>query len=276
MMKSTIHSLNTLLLLVAVMFTACDVEEFPLLEEGAKTGRIVLSSPEIQLFTEGGTRADGNIADYTYTLHSEEGSAHVLAEDSTITFTEGSAIIPAGKYTLTATSKTALDAAPWYQGTSAPFELSIGGTKDVEIDLGNPKNVEIVVTFESSFTTLYENYSVTIGNHSVSVNGNLYAMPDAEGKISYTIKGNAQQHSHVSDIPATGVTGRIDAVAGTSYQLNITAKTIDDLQIEFGGDHNGEFDTKEYRPLKQNNEAKATIYNNVYRHPRLEQWGVGG
>lgn len=246
-MKSTIVCLKVLLLLSTVMLTACQTDDLPSIPQQAQTGRIVLSLPEVQLYTEGSTRADGNIADYTYTLNSAEGSVHVVS-DSTITFTDGSAIIPAGTYTLTATSKSAQDAGPWYQGTSSSFSLLLGGTQTVEIELGKPKNVEVVVTFDESFTNLYENYSVTIGEKSVSANGNLYAMP---GTITYTVKGSAKAGSHVSDIPASGIAGTINnAVAGTSYPLNITASSISELLIQIGGGtHNGEFDTKEYRPL---------------------------
>lgn len=246
-MKSTIVRLNVLLLLSTVMLTACQTDDLPPIPQQAQTGRIVLSLSEVQLYTEGSTRAGGNIADYTYTLNSAEGSVHVVS-DSTITFTDGSAIIPAGTYTLTATSKTTQDAAPWYQGTSAAFIIGIGEATPVSINLGKPNNVEIVVSFDESFTNLYENYSVTIGGKSVSANGNLYAMP---GTITYTVKGSAKAGSHVSDIPASGITGTINnAEAGTSYPLNITASSISDLLIQIGeGTHNGEFDTKEYRPL---------------------------
>ncbi len=248
-MKSTIVRLKVLLLLSTVMLTACQTDDLPPIPKQAQTGRIVLSLPEVQLYTEGSTRADGNIADYTYTLNSAEGSVHVVS-DSTITFTDGSAIIPAGTYTLTATSKSAQDAGPWYQGTSSSFSLLLGGTQEVSINLGKPKNVEIAVTFDKSFTDLYENYSVTIGGKSVSANGRLYAMPDEWGKVTYTIKGSAKAGSHVSDIPAEGITGTITVEAGNSYPLNITASSISDLLILIGeGTHNGEFDTKEYRPL---------------------------
>lgn len=249
-MKSTIVCLKVLLLLSTVMLTACQTDDLPSIPQQAQTGRIVLSLPEVQLYTEGSTRADGNIADYTYTLNSAEGSVHVVS-DSTITFTDGSAIIPAGTYTLTATSKSAQDAGPWYQGTSSSFSLLLGGTQEVSINLGKPKNVEIVVSFDESFTNLYENYSVTIGGKSVSADGNLYAIPDELGKVTYTIKGSAKSGSYVSDIPASGITGTINnAEAGISYPLNITANTITDLLIGFGeGPHTGEFDTKEYRPL---------------------------
>ena len=235
--------------MATVFFSACQVEDLPPIKESAKMGRIVLSVPEVQLYTDGNTRATSiaNIADYTYKLNSVEGSVHVVS-DSTITFTDGSAIVPAGTYTLTATSKTAQDAAPWYQGTSGSFSLLLGGTQEVSINLGKPKNVEVVVTFDESFTNLYENYSVTIGEKSVSANGNLYAMP---GTFTYTVKGSAKAGSHVSDIPASGITDTINnAVAGTSYPLNITASSISELLIQIGGGtHNGEFDTKEYRPL---------------------------
>jgi hypothetical protein len=251
-MKSTTYSIKVLSLLVTVMLAACDVEEFPLMEESAQTGRIVLSAPEIQLYTEGGTRGEGdnvvngNIADYTYILKDKDGTP--IQE---VTFdNNGAAIIPAGTYTLTATSSTAQDEAPWYQGTSDEFTLTVGGSESVSIDLDKPKNVEIVVTFDDTFTALYTNCSVTIGSKSVSDDGNLYAMPDSEGKVSYTIKGTARQGSHVTDIPAEGTPpGTISVVAGKSYPLNISAQSIDDLLIEFGGDYNSEFDTKEYRPL---------------------------
>ena len=248
-MKSTIVCLKVLLLMMVVMFTACQSEEMPPFGEGTKTGRIVLSLPEVQLYTEANTRAQAtaDIEDFVYKLNSVDGSSHVVS-DSTISFTSGTAVLPAGTYTLTATSKSAQDAAPWYQGTSDAFTVVEGDSKPVSISLGKPKNAAVVVTFAESFTTLYENYSVTIGNNTLQANGSLYAMPGAT--VSYTIKGTAKQGSHVSDLPANGITGSISAEAGTSYPLNITASSISDLLIQIGeGTHNGEFDTKEYRPL---------------------------
>ena len=247
-MKSTIVCLKVLLLMMVVMFTACQSEEMPPFGEGAKTGRIVLSIPEVQLYTEANTRAQAtaDIEDFVYKLNSVDGSSHVVS-DSTISFTSGTAVLPAGTYTLTATSKNAQDAAPWYQGTSDAFTVVEGDSKPVSVSLGKPKNAAVVVTFAESFTNLYENYSVTIGEKSVSANGNLYAMP---GTFTYTVKGSAKAGSHVSDLPASGITGTISAEAGTSYPLNITASSISDLLINIGdGTHNGEFDTKEYRPL---------------------------
>jgi len=245
-MNSTIRSLQQFLL-ATVMLTACQTEEMPPLGEGTKAGCIVLSIPEVQLYTEGGTRAQAaaNIEDFTYKLNSVAGSSHVVS-DSTIAFTSGTAVLPAGTYTLTATSKIAQDAGPWYQGTSDAFTVVKGDSKPVSINLGKPRNTEVAVTFAESFTTLYENYSVTIGNHALQASGNLYAMPGE--KISYTIKGTAKAGSHVSDIPADGITGTLNVAAGNSYPMNITASSISDLLIQIGeGTHNGEFDTREYR-----------------------------
>ena len=234
---------------MAVMFTACQSEEMPPFGEGAKTGRIVLSSPEVQLYTETNTRAQAtaDIEDFTYKLNSVAGSSHAVS-DSAIVFTSGTAVLPAGTYMLTATSKSAQDAAPWYQGTSDAFTVVEGDSKPISISLGKPKNAEVVVTFATSFTTLYENYSVTIGNHTLQANGSLYAMPGAT--ISYTIKGTAKAGSHVSDIPADGITCTINVTAGNSYPLNITASSISGLLIQIGtGTHNGDFDTREFRLL---------------------------
>lgn len=244
--RRTIHSLQAILLLIASTLVACQNESISDIDNNAKTGRIVLNLQDVEVFTEVTTRAEDNVADYTYTLNGTaiEGTT---VTDQTVTFTEGSAIIPAGTYTLTATSKTEPDAAPWYQGTSEPFTLGVGGTESVSIDLGKPKNAAITVSFDASFTNLYENYSVTIGQHSVSnasatSSTTLYTMP---GKISYTIKGFAKQNSHVSDIPEAGITGSLTVAAGTSYPLNITAQSISDLLIGFGeGTHTGPFDAK--------------------------------
>ena len=139
-----------------ISLSSCQSEEIPPFGEGSKTGRIVLSNPEVQLYTEANTRAQAtaNIEDFAYKLNSVAGSSHVVS-DSTIVFTSGTAVLPAGTYTLTATSKSAQDAAPWYQGMSDAFVVVEGDSKPVSINLGKPKNAEVAVTFAESFATLY-------------------------------------------------------------------------------------------------------------------------
>ena len=246
--RRTIHILQAILLLLASTLVACQNESISDIDNNAKNGRIVLSLQNVEVFTEVTTRAEqaGNVNDYTYTLSGTTQNGTTVT-DQTVTFTEGSAIIPAGTYTLTATSKTEPDAAPWYQGTSEAFTLGVGSTKEIKINLGKPKNAAIAVTFDASFTKLYEHYSVTIGNHSVSnasapSSTTLYTMP---GTITYTIKGKAIAGTHVSDIPEAGITGSLTVAAGTSYPLNITAQSISDLLIGFGeGTHTGAFNVK--------------------------------
>lgn len=231
--------------MIASTLVACQNENISDIDDNAKTGRIVLSLQEVEVFTEVTTRATGNVTDYSYTLSGTDIDNNVVT-DQPINFTDGSAIIPAGTYTLTATSTTAQDAAPWYQGTSASFELGIGDTESITIDLGKPKNAAIAVTFDASFTNLYDGY-VTIGEHSdpdASAPGSttLYTMP---GTITYTIHGSAIAGTHVSDIPGKGITGTLTVAAGKSYPLHITANTISDVMIGFGnGTHTGPFDVK--------------------------------
>ena len=252
--RRTIHILQAILLLLASTLVACQNENISDIDNNAKTGRIVLNLQDVKVFTEVTTRAEqaGNVSDYTYTLSGTTQNGTTVT-NKTVTFTEGSAIIPAGTYSLTATSTTAQDAAPWYQGTSEAFTLGVGSTKSVTIYLGAPQNAAIAVTFDASFTNLYENYSVTLGEHSVppassvpdasaASSTTLYTMP---GTITYTIKGFAKQNSHVSDIPEAGITGSLTVAAGTRYPLNITAQSISDLLIGFGeGTHTGPFDAK--------------------------------
>lgn len=251
--RSTILSLQTLILLTASALTACQNDTITGIDDNATTGRIVLNLQDVEVFTEVGhrsttadafgSRATGNVADFTYTLSGTDVDGNAV-NDQPLTFTDGSAIIAAGTYTLTATSTTAKDAAPWYQGTSAEFTLGIGEAKPVTINLGAPKNAAIAVTFDASFTALYENYSVTIGEHTLTTAGNLYTAIPNDGKITYTIHGSAKADSHVTDIPEAGLTGTLTIAAGTSYPLNITAQTIADQMIGIGeGEHTGEFDS---------------------------------
>lgn len=244
--SSTIHSLWTIILLTASTLTACQNDLITGPDDNATTGRIVLSLQDVEVFTEVANRATatGNVADFTYTLSGTDVEGNIVT-DQAVTFTDGSAIIPAGRYTLTATSTTEQDAAPWYQGTSAEFALGIGGTQPVAIHLGAPKNAAIAVTFDASFTALYENYSVSIGAHTLSTAGNLYTAIPNDGKITYTIKGSARQNSHVTDIPEAGITGTLTVAAGTSCPLNITVQTITDEMIGIGtGEHTGAFDSQ--------------------------------
>ena len=245
-MKRFNTHISLLLLLSALVATSwiatsCQSEDSPYSEGGTRTGRIVLSLQDVELFTEVITRATatGDIADYSYTLNGTDVGGKAVSS-LPVTFTDGSAIVPAGTYTLTATSKSAMVKAPWYEGTSELFTIGVGGSAEVSIDLGAPKNAKIDVELDESFTKLYENYSLTIGEKVVTFPA--YVTP---GEVTYTIKASAKADSHVSDLPAEGVTATLTVEAGKSYTLNITANTISDLLMRFGeGTHSGAFDAK--------------------------------
>ena len=242
--RRTIHSLLAILMITSTL-VACQNENISDIDDNAKTGRIVLNLQDVEVFTEVTTRATGNVADYNYTLNKLDADNNIVSSNPITFDNNNSAIVAADKYSLTATSTTTQDAAPWYQGTSAAFTLSVGGTESISIDLGKPKNAAIAVTFAESFTDLYEGYTITIGQKSLTADGTLYAaVPDTK-ELTYTIHGSAKQDSHVSDIPEAGITGTLTVAAGTSYPLHITANTISDTMIGFGqGEHNGSFDVK--------------------------------
>lgn len=245
-MKRFNTHISLLLLLSALVATSwiatsCQSEDSPYSQGGARTGRIVLSLHDVELFTEVITRAKatGDIADYSYTLNGTGVGGNAVSS-LPVTFTDGSAIVPAGTYTLTATSRSAKDEAPWYEGTSGSFTIGVGGSAEVSIDLGAPKNAKIDVVFDDSFINLYENYSLTIGEKIVT--STAYVAP---GEVTYTIKASAKADSHVSDLPAEGMTATLTVESGKSYPLTITANTISDLLMGFGeGIHSGAFDAK--------------------------------
>ena len=230
------HKIKTLLGLVAIiaMATNCSNE---VMEETPKDGIIRLSlnsEPAILVDVETRATQTADPKDYTITISGETNPLDISQP----------IIRPAGEYTITATSKTDANNAPYYEG-STTFTLNAGKIQDVIIDLGAPKNAQINVSFDNSFTQLYENYNVTLsdGTHTTSplTTGTAYFMP---GTITYTIKGTARAGSHVQEIPSSGTTGTLTIEAGKAYPLTIKANPISGyVRIDFGTeDHSGSFD----------------------------------
>ena len=231
------HKIKTLLGLVAIitMATNCSNE---VMEETPKDGIIRLSltsEPAIMVDVETRATQTADPKDYTIKLSRETDPLDISRP----------IIRPAGEYTITATSKTGVNNAPYYEG-STTFTLNAGEEKDVNIDLGAPKNAQINVSFDDSFTQLYENYNVTFsdGTHTTSpliTDGTAYFMPST---ISYTIQGTAKKNSHVQEIPTNGITGNLTLEAGKVYPLTIKANPISGyVRIDFGTeDHFDSFD----------------------------------
>lgn len=232
------------------VFFSCQSEKLSPDTSYAK-GRILFSLPTAEPFIEEGTRATlTDLTGYTFTLSGKDTEGKTINED--IKFKDNSCIIPAGTYTLTADNKKAAIydlGAPYYHGTSAEFSLEAGGTVTVPtIEMGKPKNTRIELTLDKSFTDLYVLQSLTLsdGSRTISLDSiNLkgFMMVPANKTLTYTIKATAKSGSHVTDLPAEGLTKTLTVTAGYAYPIHLTAQAIKDMMIGIGnGSHNGEFD----------------------------------
>ena len=233
------------------VFFSCQSEKLSPDTTYAK-GRIIFSMPTAEPFIEEGTRATlTDLTGYTFTLSGTDTEGKTINEE--ITFMDNnSCIIPAGTYTLTADNKTAAESdlgAPYYRGTSAEFSLEAGGTETVPtIEMGKPKNTRIDLTLGESFKKLYDLQSLTLsdGSRTISLDDNHlqgYMMVPENKPLTYTIKATAKSGSHVTDLPAEGLTKTLTVKAGYAYPIHLTAQAIEDMMIGIGeGSHNGEFD----------------------------------
>ncbi len=234
-------------------FFSCQSEKLSPDTSYAK-GRILFSMPTAEPFIEDGTRATlTDLTGYTFTLSGTDTKGNTINED--ITFMDNnSCIIPAGTYTLTADNMAAAApvsglGAPYYRGTSAEFSLEAGGTLTVPtIEMGKPKNTRIDLTLDKSFTDLYVLQSLTLSDDSRtisldSINLKGFMMVPENYTLTYTIKATAKSGSHVTDLPAEGLTKTLTVTAGHAYPIHLTAQAIKDMMIGIGnGSHNGEFD----------------------------------
>ena len=234
------------------VFFSCQSEKLSPDTSYAK-GRILFSLPTAEPFIEDGTRATQTLADttgYTFTLSRTDTEGNTT--NWVITFKENSCIIPAGTYTLTADNQEAAVSglgAPYYHGRSASFTLEAGGTETIPtIEMGKPKNTRIDLTLDKSFTDLYELQSLTLsdGSRTISLDSiNLkgFMMVPKNNTLTYTIRAKAKKDSHVTDLPAEGLTKTLTVTAGYAYPIHLTAQAIKDMMIGIGnGSHNGEFD----------------------------------
>ena len=232
------------------VFFSCQSEKLSPDTSYAK-GRILFSMPTAEPFIEDGTRATlTDLTGYTFTLSGKDTEGKTINED--IKFKDNSCIIPAGTYTLTADNQEAAVSglgAPYYRGRSASFTLEAGGTETVPtIEMGKPKNTRIDLTLDKSFTDLYDLQSLTLsdGSRTISLDATKtqgYMMVPKNNTLTYTIQATAKEGSHVTDLPAEGLTKTLTVTAGYAYPIHLTAQAIKDMMIEIGnGSHGGEFD----------------------------------
>ena len=232
------------------VFFSCQSEKLSPDTSYAK-GRILFSMPTAEPFIEEGTRATlTDLTGYTFTLSGKDTEGHHI--NGIIKFEDNSCIIPAGTYTLTADNDSAAVSglgAPYYNGTSASFSLEAGSTLAVPtIQMGKPQNTRIDLTLDDTFTKLYDLQSLSLsdGSRTISLDSiNLkgFMMVPENKTLTYTIQATAKRGSHVTDLPAKGLTKTLTVRAGYAYPINLTAQTIKDMMIGIGnGSHNGEFD----------------------------------
>jgi hypothetical protein len=251
-----------LFVLLTLLLSGCLNEDTqPQKEEQSVMGPIVLNLSGIEVFTDEGTRAAQTLDDYTGYVFTLNGTAvesgtvtnQVITLDGT-----GSAIIEAGTYTLTAsnlaTSQTG-NGCPYYNGTSAEFTLSVGGTQSVSIGSEEhpltPQNVKLTIVYDDdgddtardTFAELYGSGTFTVGTRTVNLtSGSTVAyFPVGAGTVNYTLAAPALSGSHVTDI--TAATGSISVEAGKAYTLTLKADPVSgELIPVVSGTHTGKFD----------------------------------
>ena len=236
---------------MAALYSCQSEEVMPDAEKA--TGRIVVSVSDAQPFIEVGTRAEQTLTDfsgYVFLLNGTDVDGNTVADKEITLEDDNSCIIPAGSYTITADNRAAAvsgNGAAYYNGTSQTFDLSVGGSVAVSIDLGSPQNAEVKLCVDHTFSDLYDLTEVTFNDGtertvSLDADGTAYLMIPSDGKAKFNIKATAKSDSHVSDIPSAGVDGTMTVEVGKTYTLNLTAKAITDWLIEIGeGEHTGEF-----------------------------------
>lgn len=193
------------------------------------------------------TRASQSLADltgYTLTLNGRTTEGETVTNQTITLDANNTAKLKAGTYTLTASNLTAATegtGCPWHEGTSAQFTIAAGGSADVTLDLGAPKNAELKIVLAKDFTSSYEklNLTFTDGNRvlSVTTDSTLYLMP---GSIPYTLTADARKESHIQD---ASLTGNLTLTAGTTQTLTLSVRPITGLiRIDTGNEYDGEFE----------------------------------
>lgn len=193
------------------------------------------------------TRASQPLADltgYTLTLNGTTTDGETVTNQSITLDANNTAKLKAGIYILTASNQTAATegtGCPWHEGTSAQFTIAAGGSADVTLDLGAPKNAELKIVLAKDFTNLYKTLNIIFTDDnrvlSVTTASTLYLMP---GSIPYTLTADARKDSHIQD---ASLTGNLTLTAGTTQTLTLSVQPITGLiRIDTGNEYGGEFE----------------------------------
>lgn len=220
--------------------TGCRQEDIRPQAESGDMGRIVLSLSNAEVFLDIETRTENtleNFVGYAFTLVRE-------GEETSIVFDEdGAYILEAGTYSLKVDnweSSKQGTIAPYYCGTSESFEVKAGETTAVEINLGKPRNAQVTVMLDSSFTDKYTIETFSLGGREVKEQSLYFAVPE-EGKLSYTLSAKAVEGTNITDI--TSAEGTIEIAGGCRTTLTLKADSVTGKLIAImDGGYDGEFD----------------------------------
>lgn len=240
--------------LTLAAFTGCASDELVGEEVQTAEGTLTLRLTGLEVYGEVNARAtqtlaNASLADYRFTLNGTSSEGETVT-DAELTFTVNGDVaiahFPAGDYTLTADNlATATEGAgtAYYSGTSETFTIRVADVTPVTLDLGQPKNARVNVTFSDDFKAKYENCAVIYNEATVADGEAFYAMP---GTVDYKVTATAKAGTHVSDLPTEGVSGQMTVAATTAYPLVINLRAFgDDDMIGFGEDeYTGEFDSQ--------------------------------
>lgn len=223
--------------------TGCRQEDIRPQAESGDMGRIVLSLSNAEVFLDIETRAENaleNFVGYAFTLVRE-------GEETSIVFDkDGAYILEAGTYSLKVDnweSSKQGTIAPYYCGTSESFEVKAGETTTVEINLGKPRNAQVTVMLDPSFTDKYTIETFSLGGREVKehISESLYFAVPEEGKLSYTLSAKAVKGTNITDI--TSAEGTVEIAGGCCTTLTFKADSVTGKLIAImDGGYDGEFD----------------------------------
>ena len=185
-----------------------------------------------------------DLTGYTLTLNGQTTEGETVTNQTITLDANNTAKLKAGTYTLTASNQTAATegtGCPWHEGTSAQFTIAAGGSANVTLDLGAPKNTELKIVLEEAFKDHYERLNLTFTDVnrvlSVTTDSTLYLMP---GSIPYTLTADAKQGTYIQD---ASLTGNLTLTAGTTQTLTLSVRPITGLiRIDTGKEYGGEFE----------------------------------
>ena len=238
---------HTLLILawlaIGQLCTGCSAEDIAG-EAPSEMGVLCLQMSSDEDFVKVETRTEQTLTDFTFTLNNGQ----------ELSFTYGKAIIPAGTYTLSATNTDAVGGGytgALYSGSSEEFTITAGGTTNVTLDLGTPKNAKVTINLSDDFKQsaedkvyTYEISNFALGGKTLNLTSNtqdfFFPVPEG-GELTYILTAAAKKDSHVQDI--TGATGTVSIAPGTHTTLTLDVNPIDGyIRIEGGGEYGGEFE----------------------------------